>query len=128
MNLLGLVFVIGLASFRFTYLWRYDMITERIRFYVWSWFPPQGEFLPKIRGNRETIEVMHEGRPWYQAVKSSFIGELSQCHWCVSAYFTAFVVLLSKLSGLLVAPWPQMPVVWLASYGVACLALDYARR
>lgn len=128
MNIFGLVAVIGLASFRLTYLWRYDMITEAIRYYVWSWFPPQGEFIPKVRCKRETIEVVHEDRTWYQVTKSSFIGDLTHCHWCVSAYFTAALVVFAKLSGLLMVPWSQTVLLWLASYGVACLALDHARR
>lgn len=128
MNLLTLSVLIGLASFRATYLWRYDMLTEKLRDYIWSWLPPADGFVPKMRTKRPSVPViMSNGETWFQTLKPSFVGDLSSCHWCVSAYITAALTVLAKFSVERVA-WPSLVVVWLASWGVACLLLDHARR
>lgn len=127
LSLLGFVGVIGIAAFRATYLWRYDVIFENIRDYIFSWFPAENMYLPKIRRNSSVaVQVTDDnGQHWYQAAKPSKIGDLLACYWCVSAYITLLLGAAVAWSGVLVVAWPAFVVVWFASWGVAVILLQH---
>lgn len=123
--------IVGFASFRATWLWRYDYITTNLRYKFWFYFPPSDEPLEKIHSKymKKAISVVdRDGNKRYEMLPedASFIGELSHCHWCSSAYVTFTLGLLAIPTLGLVAK--TLPIVWLAAWGLSCLLLDRARN
>lgn len=99
-------FLIALAVFRLTHLFVYDKITESLRHKVL--------YEEKVINDNGEIE-------WHYAPKNSegvkkFIGEIFNCHWCMSVWISGVI-----LVGYLL--FPQVFIVIVYLFAIAAVAV-----
>jgi hypothetical protein len=121
-ELLAYIIIVGLASYRLTYLWRYDLITEKLREKIWFRYPPAGELLPSVHTKYNPTPVQYEDKTYYMVTKPHWFGELTHCHWCISGWFTLILILMSV--SIISVSAASLGLVWLSAWGVACFMLS----
>lgn len=120
--------IVGFATYRTVWLWRYDSISEPLREWFWTFFPPspsKGLWLKSKPRRVEFVPLVIDNQTKYAATKGSFIGDATECPWCLSAYVTAGMCGLAWLGGISLVGLNPLGwlVVWLAAWGVCCSLL-----
>ena len=125
-NLVFLIGILGFATFRLVRFLRWDVLFDPVRNVFWQIFPPKDLLLVK-KPLGDSVPVVIDGRTEYMSVNGSFLGELTACFWCVSAYVSAAVTFVSQYGGSLLSvvglSFFGWFLVWLAVWGLSCILL-----
>jgi hypothetical protein len=127
LNLLLLVVFLSFVVFRVVRFLRYDTLFDPVRDRFWQLFPPTDLAL-KYKPRGDSVPLAVNGDVQYVSANGSFIGELTSCVWCLSAYVSAGVTVVSQFAGaplhVLGLRFLGWVLVWLATWGFSCILLS----